>query len=114
MKKTYRIIAKCDPYNAMKHYHGEKVIRRDGATPVEWIQDNHEGMTLNEANAVLMHYTKITAGQYIPNWGLAVLHIEKYTGGVASCGTHKDGTRWLSDDTMTYAVQEEDNILHEP
>lgn len=109
MEKTYRIIAKCDPYNARKHYHGEKVIRYDGATPVAWIHDNREGMTLKEANAVLLDYAKNTAGQYIPNWGLAVLLLEKYTGGVASCGTRKDGTRFLHDDSMTYAVEEEDH-----
>lgn len=107
MEKTYRIVAKCDPYNAKKHYHGEKVIRRDGATPVEWIHDNHEGMTLEAANAVLLDFARETAGQYIPNWGLAVLHLEKYTDGVASCGTRKDGTRYLTDDTMTYSVFDE-------
>ena len=108
MKKTYRITATCDPYNAMKHYHNEKVIRRNGGTPVKWIHDNREGMTLESANAVLLDYAKITAGKYIPNWGLAVLHMEKYTDGVASCGTRKDGTRWLWDDTMTYSVEPEE------
>lgn len=106
-QNTYRIIASCDPYNAKSHYHGEKVIRRDGATPVEWIHDNREGMTLEDANAVLLQYAKITAGQYIENWGLAVLHLEKYTGGVASCGTRPDGTRYLNDDVMKYSVEME-------
>lgn len=109
MKKTYRIVAKCDPYNAKKHYHGEKVVRYDGATPVEWIHDNHEGMTLEAANAVLLDFARETAGQYIPNWGLAVLHLEKYTDGVASCGTRKDGTHYLTDDTMTYSVFDEND-----
>ncbi len=107
MKKTYRIVAKCVPYNAKMHHHGEKVIRRDGATPVEWLHDDREGLTLKEANALLLDYAKETAGQYIPNWGLAVIHLERYTGGVASCGTHQDGTRYLNDDTMTYYVEAE-------
>ena len=108
MGKTYRIVAKCDPYNAKKHYHGEKVIRMDGATPVEWIYDDREGMTLKEANDVILNYARITAGRHIGNWGLAVLHLEKHTEGVASCGTHQDGTRYLCDDTMTYGVEPEE------
>lgn len=107
MKQTYRIVAKCDPYNAKKHHHGEKVIRYDGATPVAWVHDNRERMTINEANDLLMGLAKITAERFIPNWGLAVIHLEKYTDGVASCGTHPDGTRYLRDDTMTYTVESE-------
>lgn len=33
----YKIIAKCDPYNASKHYHGQKVVKYDGTTPVAWV-----------------------------------------------------------------------------
>lgn len=32
-----KIIASCNPYNAKTHYHGEKVVQYDGATPVQWI-----------------------------------------------------------------------------
>jgi len=105
--KHYRIIAKCDPYNARMHHCGEKVLKRDGITPVCWLYDNREHLTLKEANAVLLELACQTAAQKISNWGLAVLHLGRYTPG-ADCGTNSDGTRFLHDDSMTYAVEEED------
>ena len=37
MSKNYRIIAKCDPYNAKKHYNGQTVVKYDGTTPISWV-----------------------------------------------------------------------------
>lgn len=34
---NWAIIAHCDPYNAKSHYHGERVVKFDGATPVSWV-----------------------------------------------------------------------------
>lgn len=31
------IACSCDPYNAGRHYNGEKVLRRNGQTPVQWV-----------------------------------------------------------------------------
>ena len=104
--KHYRIIAKCDPYNARKHYHNERVLRRDGSTPVEWIFDDCEGLTLKEANDRLFQMTKEAFGYPFANWGLAVIHNNRWED--IDCGTnHYDGTRWLRDDTMTYRVEQE-------
>lgn len=33
------IVAKCDPYNARHHWHGERVLKYDGPTPVEWVKE---------------------------------------------------------------------------
>ena len=107
MAKTYRIIAKCDPYNARKHYHGEKVLKRDGATPVAWLFNNHEHLTLKEANQVTKDIASQGAGRKSSYWGTAVLYLGRYAPG-ADCGTNSDGTRFLHDDSMTYAVEEED------
>ena len=104
---TFMVVAKCDPYNAKRHYLGGKVIRRDGGTPVEWVHNREERLTLKEANDLLFLYASEIAGHKFDNWGLAVLHLEKYSNGTADCGTRKDGTRWLRDDTMTYSVEKE-------
>lgn len=37
MKTNYMIVAKCDPYNAKHHWHGQRVLKYDGPTPVEWV-----------------------------------------------------------------------------
>lgn len=47
----FRIIVKCDPYNARKHYHGQEVIRHDGLTPVEWVKDDNFGAGYSEEDA---------------------------------------------------------------
>lgn len=46
--KRYIITAQCDPHNARFHHHGEKVLKRDGATPVKWVLID-EDMTEEEA-----------------------------------------------------------------
>jgi len=103
---TYRVVAKCDPYNARKHYHGEPVIERDGATPVAWLFNYHEHLTLKEANQVLFDLACKTANRDLGSWRIAAIHLGKYASG-AGCFTHDDGTRVLHDDSMTYAVEEE-------
>lgn len=37
MNTMYRIIAKCNPYNAHTHYKGGKVLKYDNTTPIEWV-----------------------------------------------------------------------------
>lgn len=104
---TYRIVAKCDPYNAYKHYHGEPVIRRDGSTPIQWIHDDRTRLSLKEANDLIFAYTREAFGFPFANWGLAVIHSGCWED--IDCGTLKDKTRWLRDDTMTYYVEPETN-----
>ncbi len=104
--KTYRIVAKCDPYNARRHHHGEEVVRYDGATPVEWVHDDRRSLTLKEANDHLFGMLKVAAGQYFDNWGLAVMNVEKL-GLSIDAGTLQDGTRYFHDDAMTYSVEPE-------
>lgn len=52
--KTYKIIAKCDPYNSQFHYNGQSVVKYDGATPVAWVVA--DSLTLDEAKKVLEGY----------------------------------------------------------
>lgn len=37
LSPNWAIIAHCDPYNSKSHYHGERVVKFDGATPVSWL-----------------------------------------------------------------------------
>ena len=46
VRAEYRIVAQCDPYNARKHYNGQQVLERDGATPVKWVMS--DGYTSEE------------------------------------------------------------------
>ena len=50
----YIIVAKCDPYNARCHWNGQKVIKYDGATPIEWVQGEFD--TENEAKDALYEW----------------------------------------------------------
>ena len=52
--KKYIIVAMCDPYNAIKHYHGEKVLKRDGATPIHWVFKDEYFDTEDEAKEALL------------------------------------------------------------
>ena len=54
--KQYRIIAKCDPYNAIRHYNGEEVVKYDGVTPVQWVM--RDGLDEAEAKEALMELAK--------------------------------------------------------
>lgn len=52
--KKFRVTAMCNPYNAKSHYHGEKIIRYDGITPVEWVMA--DDLTKEEAINKLCSY----------------------------------------------------------
>ncbi|MCD8287393.1 MAG: hypothetical protein LUC18_00920 [Porphyromonadaceae bacterium] len=56
----YRIVALTDPHHSHLHYHGEKVLRYAGATPVEWIHDDNGGYgyTRQEAMALLAGWAR--------------------------------------------------------
>ena len=53
-EQKYIIVAMCDPYNARKHYHGEKVLKRDGATPIHWVFKDEYFDTEDEAKEALL------------------------------------------------------------
>lgn len=53
----HRIVASCDPYNARKHYNGQKVLQYDMATPVKWVIED-DIPTLEEAKEKLMRLAK--------------------------------------------------------
>ncbi len=51
----YMIVASCDPYHARFYYpKGAKVLRRDGATPVQWVQDDDFGYGYTKDQALRM------------------------------------------------------------
>lgn len=110
MENNYRIIVKCDPYNARKHYHGEKVFERNGPTPVCWLMNDNEHLTIKKANAIMFELACVVAGRRIPNWGLAAIHLGRYSPG-SDCGTGSDGLRFLHDDSLTYFVEEEEGLI---
>lgn len=60
--KTYRIIAACDPYNARMHYNGQPVVKKDGATPTQWVMAS--GLTSEEAKDKLWEYAHDDMGRH--------------------------------------------------
>lgn len=50
-KVPARIVACCDPYHAKLHYNGEKVIKRDMGTPVQWVIGEYD--SIEEAREAL-------------------------------------------------------------
>lgn len=64
--KTYRITASCNPYHARFHYHGGRVLKRDGATPVKWVIE--DGMTEEEALQKLWGFACEDCERNYANW----------------------------------------------
>ena len=54
--KTYRITANCNPYHARLHYDDQRVLKRDGATPVKWVIE--DGLTESEALQRLWEFAR--------------------------------------------------------
>ena len=67
--KTYRITASCNPYHARFHYHGGRVLKRDGATPVKWVIE--DGMTEEEALQKLWGFACEDCERNYANWSRA-------------------------------------------
>lgn len=53
-EKKYMIVAGCDPYNAHRHYNGQRVLRYTGTTPTAWVME--ENLTKDEAHNLLNSY----------------------------------------------------------
>lgn len=51
MAKEYYLVCYCNPYHARKYYNGQKVLKRDCATPVKWVIDDDygNGLSFDEA-----------------------------------------------------------------
>lgn len=64
--KTYRITASCNPYHAKFHYNGQRVLKRDGATPVKWVIE--DGLTEDEALQRLWEFACEDCERNYANW----------------------------------------------
>lgn len=53
----HRIVASCDPYNARKHYNGQKVLQYDMTTPIKWVMEE-DIPSLDKAKEKLMRLAK--------------------------------------------------------
>ena len=62
-----RIIAHCDPYNSKFHYNGQKVLKWDGTTPIEWVVEEYA--SIEEAREALWKMCLKDAGRN-PNWAI--------------------------------------------
>ena len=98
--EMYRIIARCDPYNARKHHHGEEVVERDGATPVAWVLE--DGLSLDEANRKIYELACESIGFHFGPWPAICRWGAKF--GVDAF-SRKNTSRVLRDDSMTYSVE---------
>lgn len=54
MKTKFYICNHCDPYHARFHHHGERVIKYDGATPIQWVVGDEYYGSFDEAKSALM------------------------------------------------------------
>ncbi|MBO7684874.1 MAG: hypothetical protein J6Y20_04900 [Lachnospiraceae bacterium] len=97
----YRIIARCDPYNARMHYNGQEVLKYDGTTPVAWVWD--DDLTLDEANDEIFGYACEQVGYSIGSWAAVCRWGFKY--GIDAFTHKKDKTRVLRDDSVTFSVE---------
>lgn len=113
--RTYRIIATCDPYNANHHYHGQTVVRYNGATPVEWVMEDY--LTLDKAQSILDAYASDLGDDYLWNDDTLIEELKKdgvdvswYKGeGVYTPDgvlVYQHGDIYLRDDVVTYRIEE--------
>lgn len=123
-KVKFAIVAKCNPYHAKFHYHGERVLKYDGATPVEWVLQEFD--TEDEALSELYKMAKSEKGIVERTYDDVLEeikdmddiidirnHIDKfleYEDGLYHCDNFEflmaDGGDSYSYDTMTYSVEE--------
>lgn len=131
--KKYMIVAKCDPYNARFNYNGQKVLRYNGITPVEWIFYDNNGCGYEKKDAIfeiekivnddcniIFHDesdAKQMAEQLIEDFGEEMSEAEKegalsiswfvgdgwYAGEIPA---YLVGEEAYSDDAMSYSIQE--------
>jgi hypothetical protein len=59
-KVKFAIVAKCNPYHSKFYYLGERVLKYDGATPVEWVLQEFD--TEDEALSELYKMAKSERG----------------------------------------------------
>jgi hypothetical protein len=110
----YQITAICDPYHARNHYHCQRVIRYNHATPVEWIME--EDLTLEEAQSILDTYASDMGDDYTWNDDEWIKTLQEegidtswYRGeGVYTDGVliYQHGDMSLRDDVMLYRIEE--------
>jgi hypothetical protein len=123
-KVKFAIVAKCNPYHAKFHYHGERVLKYDGATPVEWVlqEFDTESKALSELYKMakseegIVERTYLDVLEEIKNMDDIIdikNHIDnflEYRDGLYYCNTFEFlmayGGDSYSYDTMTYSVEE--------
>lgn len=123
--KKYMITAACNPYNARTHYNGQRVLRYDMTTPINWVMEDSDGdgLTLEEAQDILDSYANQLSDDtsYIDDEWLAQMVAEAkeydevdldtswYKGAGWYCNEHlvyQRGEESLRDDVMLYWIEE--------
>lgn len=92
---TYRIICCTDEYHAAR-YAG---FSREGE------RVEAERLTLKEARRWMLDKANDLSEKCFANWGLACMNGDDGL----KCGTHKDGTRWISYDVFVWNMEIEAN-----
>ena len=130
--KKYIITAACNPYNARTHYHGQRVLKMNMATPVKWVMDDFygQGLSLEEAMDILDSwanqlnddtsymdddYVQQLAAEILEDTG-EVLDTTWYKGAgwyANNTLVYKRGDMNLEDDVMYYAIEEIDDYADE-
>lgn len=94
-RKTYKVI--CRTYHNSARYDFKRV---DGCN----VAIIEEGITLEDANKLLMEICQEHCDYYMPNWGLMVANPNDNVQGI---GTHEDGTRFFDTDGYVFSVEPE-------
>ncbi|MCD8281883.1 MAG: hypothetical protein LUC22_01370 [Prevotella sp.] len=121
-EERHMIVATCDPYHALEYYNGGKVLKKNMATPIEWIHDDCDGYGYSHSEALslleeyadhhlswyfcddeeireLMQEIDEPVGADSPEW---------YEGPgwyFDDCVMYKRGDDSFTDDVMTYSIR---------
>lgn len=99
--KSYAIVGYTDPY------HGSRAFGYTRFNSSNYAKVLRRGLSLREAQSVLLGMFSEDAGRYVANWGAAT-RLQSVPG-LEAYPTHKDGTRAYTEDVFTYRIEEEND-----
>ena len=97
---TYQVVAYTDPYHGSREFG----FKRYNDTTYRRVFE--KGLSLKEAQSILLRYFCDSAGCYFENWGIACSY--KREPGLVAYPTAQDGTRFFRDDVFRYMIEIEE------
>lgn len=96
-RTDYAVVTFTNPYHGSRH----SGFKRYSDT--RWVRIDEQGLTLREAQKLLLNYFCQDAGRYIPNWGVAV-RMKFYNQALEASPTRSDGTRCYEEDVYLHEI----------